>query len=131
MTLEELYAAIGGDYDQAVTRLVNARFVERILLKLPDDPSCADLVRAWGAGEAETAFRAAHTAKGVYANLSLTSLFHIASDITEALRPGNEALRARTDVDALVVQLEQAHAHAVAQIEAFAAQGPEGRGSGA
>ena len=36
-----------------------------------------------------------------------------------------------TDVDALVVQLEQAHAHAVAQIEAFAAQGPEGRGSGA
>ena len=35
-------------------------------------------------------------------NLAFTKLGVLASDITEALRPGNEGLRASTDVDALV-----------------------------
>ena len=47
----------------------------------------------------------AHAAKGVCMNLAFVRLGALASEITEALRPGNEALRASIDVDALVSEL--------------------------
>lgn len=37
----------------------------------------------------ETAFRAAHTLKGICANLGFKSLFEVSYDITEALRAGD------------------------------------------
>lgn len=40
-------------------------------------------------GDVETAFRAAHTLKGICANLGFKSLFEVSYDITEALRAGD------------------------------------------
>lgn len=44
---------------------------------------------AMDAGDVETAFRAAHTLKGICANLGFKSLFEVSYDITEALRAGD------------------------------------------
>ncbi len=119
MTVEELYAQIGGDYSEALKRLANDELIARFIVKFADDGSCSSLIAAWREGDETAAFEAAHMAKGVCANLSLTKLADLASTITEALRPGNEALRNSTDVDALVAELAEVHAHALEAIRAF------------
>ncbi len=120
MTVEELYEAIGGDYAEALKRLPTEALVARFVVKFLDDPSCADVVSSWRAGDEAGAFEAAHKAKGVCANLSLTALADLTSRICEALRPGNDELRASTDVDGLVNLLEERHRAANRAISAYA-----------
>lgn len=119
MTLEELYGRIGGNYAEALSRLQMEKIINKFIVKFIDDQSCSNLVDAWSRGDEEAAFEAAHTAKGVCVNLSLSELASLANEITEALRPGNEELRAQTDVDALVQQLDEMHAKMVAEIAAY------------
>lgn len=122
MTLEELYSQIGGDYNEAMGRLRMEKLIGKFIVKFLDDASCKNLIEAWAAGDETATFEAAHSAKGVCSNLALTDLAKLADEITEALRPGNDSLRAQTDVDALVSQLEAAYAKAVEGIEAYQAQ---------
>lgn len=105
MTVKELYDQIGGNYDEVIGRLFTDELVKRILEKFLDDTMCPDLVAAWERGDEEATFHAAHSAKGVCMNLAFTRLGTLASEITEALRPGNEGARANADVDALVKEL--------------------------
>ena len=49
----------------------------------------SQLTQAMDAGDVETAFRAAHTLKGICANLGFKLLFEVSYDITEALRAGD------------------------------------------
>ncbi len=106
MTTVELYEKMHGDYNDAISRLSTDALVGRFIAKYPGDPSYSEFIAAWEAGDEVTAFRAAHTLKGVCANLSISGLFKIASAITEALRPGNEALKAETNMEELVEQLK-------------------------
>lgn len=121
MDVRELYAQIGGDYEEALGRLRSEALIGKFVVKFPGDASCSDLVAAWAAHDEAAAFDAAHKAKGVCGNLSLTSLARLASEVTEALRPGNETLRAETDVDALVAELDAEHRKTVVAIAAYAA----------
>ena len=75
MTIKECYEAMGGDYEDA--------------LMFKKDPSMSQLTQAMDAGDVETAFRAAHTLKGICANLGFKSLFEVSYEITEALRAGD------------------------------------------
>lgn len=86
MTLEECYNNLHGDYEEAKTRLMNERLIERFILKFPEDPSMGALQEMIEAGDNVAAFRAVHTLKGVAANLAFTQLFHDASNLTEQLR---------------------------------------------
>lgn len=86
MTLEECYNKLHGSYEEAKTRLMNDRLIERFVLKFPDDPSMDALNDMVAAGENSAAFRAVHTLKGVAANLAFTELFQNASNLTEQLR---------------------------------------------
>jgi len=121
MTLQELYDRIDGDYAEAIGRLRMEKLINRFIVRFLDDSSCKDLVSAWRSGNERATFEAAHSAKGVCANLSLTKLASLASEITEALREGNEDLRAQVDVDALVNELDAAYTVAVENISAYAA----------
>ena len=69
MTLEQVYAAIGGDYKGVMERLPSADFVRRFALKFLQDDSFPNLKKALEEKDALTAFRAAHTLKGVCQNL--------------------------------------------------------------
>lgn len=84
MTLEQMYAAIGGDYKAVMERLPSADFVRRFALKFLQDDSFPNLKKALEAQDAPTAFRAAHTLK----NLGFDALYAPASALTEALRGG-------------------------------------------
>lgn len=86
MTIQESYAALGGNYEEALGRF---RTDERILkfmgLFLKDD-SFNNLRQALAQHNWEEAFRAAHTLKGVCANLSFTRLYRSSHGLTENLR---------------------------------------------
>lgn len=88
MTLQECYAALGGNYDDAISRLRSERLVTKFVVKFLDDDSCALLLRSMDAENYEEAFRAAHTIKGVCQNLSFTTLYQSSNQLAEALRNG-------------------------------------------
>ena len=103
MTIRDCYAALGGDYDEAVSRLRSERLIQKFVLKFPDDGSYALLEGAMASHDREEAFRASHTIKGMCQNLSFTALGDSAHDLTEALRndwsPDAPALFERVKAD--------------------------------
>lgn len=86
MTLVGFYETIGGDLDDVRRRLLTDERIERFVRVFADDPTFASLEAAFAAGDAETAFRAAHTLKGVGRDLGFTDLQASAAELTEALR---------------------------------------------
>ncbi len=105
MTLKECYAALGGNYDELISRLRSERLVQKFVLKFLNDGSYQLLKDSLAAGDRDEAFRAAHTIKGVCANLAFNELLESSEQLTEALRdgkpaePGEEALLARVEAD--------------------------------
>ena len=75
--------------------------VKKFALKFLDDPSFQELKTPLEAGDTETAFRAAHTLKGICLNLGFDNLYKASFDITEKLRgrdtEGCEELLARVE----------------------------------
>ncbi len=88
MTLQECYAAIGGDYEDVAARLRSDRLVQKFLLRFLDDQSYALFCTSMEEKNYEEAFRAAHTIKGICQNLSFTRLLESSSGMSEALRHG-------------------------------------------
>ena len=90
MTVRESYEKIGSNFDEVLRRLGSEALVKRFALKFLNDTSFQDLKDALVKKDGETAFRAAHTLKGVCQNLSFTSLYEPSQAITEALRGGKK-----------------------------------------
>ncbi len=88
-TLKEAYEQMGADYSDVLKRLMNDALVARFATKFLDDASFDSLRDALKAGDAERAFMAAHTLKGVCSNLGFTNLYEPVYQITEALRGGS------------------------------------------
>lgn len=86
MTVTEFYSKIGGDYENAVNRFKSEALIKRFLPMFLNDPSFNELTSALENDDIQTAFRAAHTLKGVSANLSLSRLNTVSAEITEILR---------------------------------------------
>lgn len=88
--LKRQLAENGADVEGALRRFIgNEALYVKFFLKLKDDPSYGDLNRNLEQGNYEEAFKAAHTLKGVSANLGLTPLYQNASAMTELLRRKN------------------------------------------
>ncbi len=96
MTLEECYKALGGSYTDVLSRLMNDKMITKYLGKFTEDTSYNDIFTedtsyndiftALANKDYETAFRAAHTLKGLCLNLGLENLYKSAFEVTEALR---------------------------------------------
>lgn len=109
MTVRECYELIGGDYEDVLGRLLSEARVQKFALMFLKDPSIGQLRNAMESGNCENAFRAAHTLKGICANLGFTSLWEKSSDITELLRAGDmeKAMLVWPDVDACCTRVEE------------------------
>lgn len=88
MTLQECYALMGADFDDAISRLRSEKLLQKFVLKFLDDGSFDLLCDSMKNGNNEEAFRAAHTIKGMCQNLSFTVLAGSSSKLTEDLRNG-------------------------------------------
>lgn len=119
MTLQECYAALGGDCADALARLRSERLVQKFVLKFLADGSYDLLCRSLESGDMAEAFRAAHTLKGMCGNLSFTALGDSSSALTEALRAGD------VPDAALVEQVKADYQRTANAIRAFAAQLPQ------
>lgn len=89
MTVKELYDEIGGNYGNALSRLMNDRLIGKFVLKFLQDGSFAKLSEAVDKEDWTEAFHEAHTVKGVALNLAFDRLGESASKLTDALRPEN------------------------------------------
>lgn len=114
MTLQDCYAALGGDYEDVSTRLRSDRLVKKFLLKYLDDHSFDLLCTAMAEKNYEEAFRAAHTIKGMCQNLSFTKLLDSSSRLSDALRHGWTP-----EVGPLAEQVKADHLAVTAAIRAF------------
>ena len=91
LTIEKL-TEFGADTAEGLGRcLNNEAFYLRLVGKALDDPAFEKLKDSVAAGDIGKAFEAAHALKGVLANLSLTPITLLASEMTELLRAKKEA----------------------------------------
>lgn len=97
MDVRGLYESLGVNFDDVLALLRKEERIKLYLVQTMDDPSFADLSAAMASGDYEVAFRAAHTIKGMAANLMLKPLLDNAVPLVECLRGGQpdpaEALR--------------------------------------
>ncbi len=121
MTLQECYAALGGDYDDVTARLHGERLVRKFVLKYLDDPSFDLLCTSMAAKNYEEAFRAAHTIKGMCQNLSFTKLLDSSSRLSDALRHGWTP-----EADQWVERVKEDHLAVTAAIRAYQAEDEKG-----
>lgn len=116
MTVKECYEQIGSDYAGVLRRLGSEALVRRFALKFLKDPSYQELKDALIRKDGETAFRAAHTLKGVCLNLGFDRLYESSAALTELLRgrdcSGYETLFAELTVryEALMAALKELEA---------------------
>ena len=89
MTLQELYKEIDGDYEQAIRVLRMDKLVDKHIRKLTGNGVVEALIDAGDRMDAAELFEKAHAVKGVCANLGLTKLSGLASEVSEEFRPGN------------------------------------------
>ncbi len=88
MTLREFYAKTNADYDAVIRRLINETLVLKYLNKFLNDGYFMQLQQAAEQQDYETAFRCAHTLKGLCLTLGLETLGEPMSALTEELRAG-------------------------------------------
>lgn len=87
MTLTAFYETIGSDYSTVLHRMGGSeRMVDKFVKKFPNDKAANELFESFNNKDYETAFRMAHTLKGVCMNLGFDKLQHSSSELTEALR---------------------------------------------
>lgn len=116
MTLQELYLKINGNFAEAQSRLMKDSFVEKFALMYLSDDSFSNLQSSVDAGNIADSFRAAHTLKGVAANLAFTELQQAASNLTEQLRPQT----APADMEMFTI-VKTAHEKVVAALNEYKA----------
>lgn len=83
----EVFEGYGGDYDATMARFMgNEKLYLKLLNMLFQDPNLQKLGDSIGAGDLAGAFEAAHTLKGVSANLGLTPFYQAVCVVVEPLR---------------------------------------------
>lgn len=112
MTIKECYNILGGDYENVRERFIKEELIQRFLIKFPEDDSFFALTEALAEKDMETAFRMAHTLKGLSLNIGLEKLYRAASQLVEELRSGEWK-----DVSTEMKQVENEYALAVSAIK--------------
>lgn len=87
MTVKECYEKMEGSYEDILSRLPDDTLIEKFLLKFSDDDTMGKLREAVSKGDIKESFSAAHTLKGISANLGFVKLTKAVSALTEQLRP--------------------------------------------
>ena len=86
MEVRACYEEMESNFDEVLSRLGSEQMVQRLALKFLKDKSYETLQKALQEKDVDSAFRAAHTLKGVCVNLGFDKLFEVSSALTEKLR---------------------------------------------
>ncbi len=89
MNTRDIYEIAGEDFEPVKRRLASEEFIGLIVEKFAEDGTFSALAAALKKQDVSSAFRAAHTLKGVASNLGFSALAASASFLTEILRVGS------------------------------------------
>lgn len=112
MTVKECYDFMGGDYAGVSSRLMKDERILKYLLKFKDSTDYQTMLDALAKEDYETAFRMAHTLKGVSLNLGFGGLQRTSSELCEALRNG----KPEGDITGLVKAVEEEYVKVIAAV---------------
>lgn len=124
MTLEELYLNIGGDYARATKVLRVEKLIDKHIRKIPANQIFPALEQAGKDMDATALFENAHAMKGVTANLGLTKICDLATELAEEFRPGNPRTMSDAEVQRMIEEITAMFHYAAEEIKQYeAAQG--------
>ncbi len=119
MTLQELYQAIDGSYEQAQKVLRMDKLIDKHIRKLPANTIFSSLIAAGESLDPTALFENAHAVKGVCANLGLVKLSLAASEISEEFRPGNSRRMTDDEVREKLEEIKRMYETAKEEIEKY------------
>ena len=122
MTIRELYANIGGNYDHAVQVMKMEKLIDRYVRKLKSSGVGEKLAEAGATMDGEKLFEHAHAMKGVCGNLGLDDLAAAADVITEEFRPGQPRKLSDAEVKAQLDKIDAMYRRAIDGIAEYEAQ---------
>ena len=122
MTIQELYARMGADYDRAIKIMRRDRLVDRSVRRFAASDLCDKLVEAGNTMDETALFEVTHAVKGVSANLGITSLYDLAGEVTDEFRPGNARTLSDDEVKAKLAEIEEIFQRCVEAINAYIAE---------
>ncbi len=109
MTVKEFYAECGGGYEEMQAKFPSDGTILTFLKIYARDKNYATLCERLAANDAEGAFVAVHTLKGMVLNLNLNGLEEPVKAVTEALR-AKDLNKAKALMPALEKAVERADA---------------------
>lgn len=86
--VKEFYDELNMDYEGVFQRLGSDAVVQKFVIRFLEDPNFEKLKTGMENKDAQEAFRAAHTIKGICLNLGFDPLYQSSADLTEKLRNG-------------------------------------------
>ena len=119
MTIKECYEQLGQNYEEVLDRLGSEVILKKFVIKFLDDPSFQMLEDGLKEKNADQAFRAAHTIKGICLNLGFDKLYQASSDLTEQLR-GNDPVE---ETDDLFLKVKEQYTKLVEVVRKMAMEG--------
>lgn len=114
MEIKEFYKQINSDYKDVEKRFGSLETAEYFVKKFKSDKTYSMLTEAYAENDNEKAFRAAHTLKGLCANLGFDSLYAASSELTEALRGGKPIL----GTEELLLSVKKRYEELISALEA-------------
>lgn len=115
----DLYTKIGGSYEDAKSRLMTDKLIEKFVMKFPADPSFAQLRDAIAAEDIDAAFTAAHTLKGVALNLAFSELGKLGSDLTDTMRENARGKYSWAEYRQMFMGVEEAYHKVISAIAEY------------
>lgn len=112
MTAKECYAVFGGNYEEALSRLMKDERIVKYLKKLTESQDYDSLLSSLENKNYEDAFGSVHNLKGVSLNLSITPLATASDVLCEALRGGAPTV----DISGMLDDVKNAYEIAVSAI---------------
>lgn len=119
MTIQELYAAIDGNYGQAAGILRMDRLIERYVCRFPENNPMERLRKAGEEMDAAGIFEGAHAMKGLCGNLGFDRFSEAAGELAEEFRPGSARQFTDAQVREKLQNIEALYTRTVDGIRAY------------
>ena len=107
MTIQELYQKIGGDYEQAIRVLRVEKLIDKHIRKFTKNGIVEAVLKAGEDMDPVTLFETAHALKGVSANLGLSEMSRLASEIADEFRPGSTRSLSDEEITSRMQQISE------------------------
>ena len=117
MDIKQFYEEIGGNYQEALSRLMNDALIEKFVLKFKESQKLDALESAIKAHDYEKAFFEVHTLKGVSLNLAFKELGAAAVILTELIRGDLAKTANPEEVNAAYEKVEACYLNVISKIK--------------